>query len=488
MPRSARVPSPTLRDVVAVFFRNKKVWLIAFVAIFVGVVLYGIITPTYQSEMKVMVRRNRTAATATPTLAQTPELNRQSVTEEDLNSEAELLRDKDILARVVQTAGLTSDGISSWIFDRGDENKRFERAVNRLSDRLSVEPVRKTTLISVTYASSNPEESARVLRSLADAYLQRHVQVHRPSGESDFFKQQMEHAEHELNETEMQLMEFSRDEGVVSASMERDAALQKLSEGEAEYRQTKISLAETARRIVTLQSKLGSFPERTTTQIRNSDNPELLEKLKSKLLELQLKRTELLTKYEPTYRLVQEVDQQIAEAKASLASEDQAPLRDETTEKDQNHEWAKSELAKAQVEFDALRSRASAINTQLTNSRDAAHQLGDRAIKQEELLRNLKFAEDKYVLYANKSEEARIGDALDQNRILDVNLAQEPKTPALPMRSAFGFGVIGLALAGTCSTGLAFASDYLDPSFRTPDDVITYLGTPVLASLPERES
>ena len=38
--------------------------------------------------------------------------------------------------------------------------------------------------------------------------------------------------------------------------------------------------------------------------------------MKSKLLELQLKRTELLTKFEPSYRLVQEVDQQIAETKS----------------------------------------------------------------------------------------------------------------------------------------------------------------------------
>jgi len=323
---------------------------------------------------------------------------------------------------------------------------------------------------------------------LADAYLQRHVQVHRSSGESNFFQQQMEQAQQGLNQVELQLMEFTRDEGVVSAAMERDIALQKLSEGEAEYRQTKVALAETARRIVTLQSKLESFPERTTTQIRNSDNPQLLEKMKSKLLELQLKRTELLTKYEPSYRLVQEVDQQIVEAKAALAAEDQAPLRDETTDKDQNHEWARTELVKAQVEFNALQSRATTMNTQLASSRDMAHQLGDRAIEQDELLRNLKTAEDKYVLYANKREEARIGDALDQNHILDVILAEQPSVPALPVRSALSFGMIGLVLAGSCSTGLAFASDYLDPSFRTPDDVVAYLGTPVLASLPQRES
>jgi uncharacterized protein involved in exopolysaccharide biosynthesis len=488
MPRSTRVPALTVRDVAAVFFRNGRLCVWAFIVTFIAVALYGVLLPSYQAEMKVLVRHGRSEATAMPTVAQTPELNRQGVTEEDLNSEVELLRDNEILGRVVRTAGLVSDGVWSWIFDHGDENKRVERAVNRVRNRLSVDPVRKTALIAVTYSSSNPEESARVLRCLADAYLQRHVRVHRQSGESDFFQQQMEQAQAGLNVVELQLMEFTRNEGVVSAAMERDTALQRLGESEAEYRRTKVALAETARRIITLQSKLESFPERTTTQVRNSDNPQLMEKLKSKLLELQLKRTELLTKYEPSYRLVQEVDQQIAEAKSALAVEDQAPLRDETTEKDQNHEWAKGELAKAQVEFNALQSRAAAMNSQLMTSHNAAQQLGDRAIKQEELLRNLKSAEDKYVLYANKREEARIGDALDQSHILDVTLAEQPAAPALPERSAVSFGMLGLILAGTCSTGLAFANDYLDPSFRTPDDVIAYLGTPVLASLPRRES
>src|SRR3989475_9002138 len=107
-----------------------------------------------------------------------------------------------------------------------------------------------------------------------------------------------------------------------------------------------------------LESDLHSLPERTTTVMRNADNPQLLEKMKSKLLELELKRTELLTKYEPTYRLGQEVDQQIAEAKASIATEEQAPLRDQTTEPDPNYGWAKAELMKAQGELQGRERRA----------------------------------------------------------------------------------------------------------------------------------
>ena len=56
--------------------------------------------------------------------------------------------------------------------------------------------------------------------------------------------------------------------------------------------------------------------------ITNADNPQLQEKLKSKLLELELRRTELMTKFQPSYRLVQEVDQQIAQAKTAIEAEE----------------------------------------------------------------------------------------------------------------------------------------------------------------------
>jgi len=212
----------------------------------------------------------------------------------------------------------------------------------------------------------------------------------------------------------------------------------------------------------------------------------LLEKMKSKLLELELKRTELLTKFEPSFRLVQEVDQQIAETKISLAAEHLAPVREETTEKDPNHEWAKAELVKSQVELSALEARATAMSKVLTAYRDSAHHLGDDAIQQDELARNLKAAEDKYLLYVNKREEARIADALDQGGILNVTIAEQPRVPALRARSEWSFGLLGILLAGPMSLGLAFAADYLDPAFRTPEEVVAYLETPVLASLPSK--
>jgi hypothetical protein len=206
--------------------------------------------------------------------------------------------------------------------------------------------------------------------------------------------------------------------------------------------------------------------------------------MKSRLLELELKRTELLTQFEPSYRLVQEVDEEIKQTKTTIAGEEQAPVRDQASDLEPNHEWAKSELVKAEVQAVALAAHSRAESSLLAYYRETAHQLSDRATQQDFMLSELKGDEDKYLLYVSKREEARIGDALDQGGILNVTIAEQPALPALAKISPLGFGFIGLGCAGVFSVGLAFVTEYLSPSFHTPDDVLAYLQAPVLASLP----
>jgi succinoglycan biosynthesis transport protein ExoP len=476
-----------MRDLLAVVFRQRRLALVAFVLVLAAAIGYREIAPCYESEMKVLLRRGRVDPVVAPTPSQA-ELIPQGVTEEEVNSEAELLHDGQILRTVVQSTGLVSEG-SSWFWSLvGDsEEKCLARAVKRMAKRLTVEPVRKTALINVKYESSDPEQTAKVLRSLADAYLERHHQVHRASGEFGFFDQQVTQSRHNLEVAELQLAEFTRDQGVVSASQERDTALQKLSDADADHRRTQVELAENSERIRALQGKLSLLPERTLTQMRNSDNPELMQKMKARLLELELQRTDLLIEFEPSYRLVKEVEQKIAQTKASIVDEDRAPIRDQTSDLEPNHAWAKSELVKAEVEARALGAHASAEGTLLAHYRDTAHQLADQAIAQERLVRDLKAAEERYLLYVDKREEARIGDALDQGGILNVAIAEQPVVPELPKLSELSFGLLGLAFAGTVSVSLAFVADYLSPAFRTPDEVVAFLRAPVLASLPQKE-
>jgi uncharacterized protein involved in exopolysaccharide biosynthesis len=181
---------------------------------------------------------------------------------------------------------------------------------------------------------------------------------------------------------------------------------------------------------------------------------------------------------------VQEVDRQIAQTQTAIAAENVAPLRDETTDKSTNYEWAKGELQKAQVQLKALEAREGATAAQAATSRAITEKLGEDAITQDDLLGSEKAAQENYLLYVKKQEEARMNDALDERGIVNVAIAEQPAAPALPVWSVWSVLAIGLMAAGIAGTGAAFAADYLDPAFRNPDDVLAYLNAPVLASLP----
>ena len=477
--------TPTLRDVAKIVFRHKRLLMTTFLVTFSAGVLYALLAPSYKAEMKILVRRGRIDPALTPTQTASPAFEHDDISEEEMNSEVEMLRDDDILRSVVIASGLAAR--SSWLSRFRNESReiKIEKAVERLAGTLNVQPVRKSRVITISYSSHEASLSAAVLRELADAYVKKHTEMRRPSGQQTFFESQMKQSRVALDEAQERLMNFSRKRGVVSAELERDLTLQKLSEAESSELGVRASIAEAPERAHILESKLRGLPEKRVVQVRNTDNQQLQEKLKSKLLELELRRTELLTRFQPSYRLVQEVNEQISQAKSAIEAEDLKPLRDETTEQDPEYQWAHSEALKSQVELQSLTKRHGVAQTQIAGYRLAAQRLGESAVIQRDLEQKLKAAEDKYLLYLNKREEARIGDSLDENGILNVAVAEPPHVPELPSWPFWSSTCLAFFGASLFSTSLAFAVDYLDPSLRTPEDVMYVLGTPVLAALPK---
>jgi uncharacterized protein involved in exopolysaccharide biosynthesis len=264
--------------------------------------------------------------------------------------------------------------------------------------------------------------------------------------------------------------------------------LQKLNDFSATLETTRAEMASTEQRIRDLEKQLGTTPDRLTTQVRESDDAQTLEKMKSTLMSLELKRTELLTKYQPSYRLVQEVDKQIADTRASIEAEHDKPIKEQTTDQNPTYSWIRTELAKAKSDYSALQARAAATQTIVTLYQQQAKTLEEKGLIQQDLLRTAKTNEENYLLYQRKQEEARMAEALDVRRILNVAIAERPNVPLVPTNSQLILAMVGILLSATVSLGVVFAAEYMDNSFRTPSEVVSELNIPVLASVPHRFS
>ena len=86
---------------------------------------------------------------------------------------------------------------------------------------------------------------------------------------------------------------------------------------------------------------------------------DLLQNLQAALLAAQVKRTQLLLKYEPTYPLVQEMDQEIAQTKSAIDAAQKSAYLTQTTDRDPTYELLREDLAKTAADLASQRATAS---------------------------------------------------------------------------------------------------------------------------------
>ena len=220
----------SLRDLAAPLFRRKRVLIVTFLFIFAAAALLGLLRMhNYESHMAILVSRERldplVTTEATNQMGTTPAL-----TDQEVNSEAELLKSRDVLEQVVLANGLEKQHGRSFLDlfrPKQDETDRVARAVRTMASKIKVETPSKTDLIEVTYSSSDPALAYGVLNSLGNLYLAKHAAVHRPPGSYQFFAQEAQRYKAALEDSEARLRAFGQTQQIADPDGERtDLALQ----------------------------------------------------------------------------------------------------------------------------------------------------------------------------------------------------------------------------------------------------------------------
>lgn len=485
-----------LRDLLGIVFRRRRVILFSFAGLLAGALLAICVVPNaYVAQMKILIERERINPVVT-TEANVLQTDRD-LTLDEVTSEVELFQSRDSLEKAVVQYKLFEPAnpgllaamklhVRAALGMMPDKNTRIFQSVLDLEKNLQVIPVNSSNLIKVTYEARSPQLARQVLGTLGDLYLSKHSATHRPRGTSEFFEQQAEQYKEQLGETQARLVSFNHNMKVVSADFEKQVVVQRITDFDLSLQQTRAAIAETQKRLHALQTEEASLPPRVTTQVRNSDNPQLMANLKPVLLNLELRRTELLTKYGPSYPLVKEVETQISQAVAAVAEAGKATVREETTDQDPTHAWVRTEMAKANADLVGLEARASVMSGALRGLENKVQMLDQDSVVQQNLMSAAKANEEGYLLYTRKRDEARIADALDQRKIVNAVIAEEPAVPLVPAGLSDGIKLIlAVIVASLISLGLGFVSEHLDPLFRTPREVREYLEIPVLASIPK---
>jgi len=479
----------TVRELVTVFFRNQRLIKITFLSTFAGAVLcillFGI---KYEADTQILIKHRRAdEVVSTDSSSREQTTSTDVPTEREINTEITLIKSGDLLAAVAKDCGLDQREKHFWniLLPGRDENWRVAKAARKLGDDLKISEVPQSNMIQVTYRSHSPKMAESVVSDLDKLYLAKHMAVNRPPGAFAFFHEQAQHYQDELEQAEGQLASYDLNKDAADPDLDREILLRKAGEFDGSLRETQADISQTDKRIRELNDLMGKTPDRLTTQVTSGDNPQLLAFLKSNLADLETKRTDLLTKYQPSYRLVQEVDKQIADLKSAIGAEGQKPVRQESTGENPTYELLKEELVKANEDLKGYTAKASATAPVVDTYRQQALMMDQKGIQRQDMIRNIKTAEANYILYVQKQEQARISDEMDKNEILNVAIAETPSLPALPVFSPLLLILAGGVLALMISVAAAFFVDYLDSSFRTPEELVQFMDLPLLACFPK---
>lgn len=504
-----------LQDYLNVIYRRRRVFVIAFLTVFIGVALYTfLMKPVYQASATLHVKDDKggnselmdmlAIGNATPVDAELEILKSRTNAEkvvEQLHLDWRIInRPKSVTFRILEfissaedpsySVELTGNGgysvydqdktligtghsdqllrgkgltllLANLTGEKGDtfglRISPFNATVAALRNNIDASEVgKKTNIISVSYTDTNPKQASDVINTLVRVYLDQSVgfkteEANRTVG---FVEDQLKDLRGTLDSAEKNLQAYKSKSGVVQL----DATAQQLI--------TQLSNTEQQRTAVTLQKKQTEFAlsslqdamrRGTTYSPSGTVTDPLVGAMAGKLAELEVEKKGLLTQATEKHPAVKAVQSQIDELMQKLRS---------TYQNEENT------LSKQEADINAELNRYEGVLKSLPEAeRDLA-----------KLTRVTKVNADIYTFLLQKHEEARIARASTISNISIVDPAITPEAPIKPNKRKNL--LLGLLVGCMLGVGLAFFQEYLDDTIKDVEGAKRELKWPLLAMIP----
>ena len=479
---NAEYAKPSLLVIARRMKRRWKPPAVVFAVMFALVLAVTILLPNqYDSHLKLLVKNERLNPTVSSGQQTQGVTYVNEVSEARINTEIELLTSADVLRRVVAQCNLEDTVPTS----KKPASLRAEMALDRLRKDLTVSAVRKSDVIDVSYRSRNPKRAESVLRSLAGFYLDAHLALHGAPGSNAFLNHLYERSSSDLSAAEEKLNEFRVSHHVTSLSDERSLILQQIGVLGKDIADSSSGTMRAGQESVHLKRVVDSTPQTIEKERQSIPNQSSAQDLAVLLVTLKNKRTEAAQRYRSDDRIMEGLDAQIAQTETAFEAARDSKAQEVSSGINPTFLSAQGEYLKASTELIGSQAQTAGLQKALNANRVKLASLDAAAGQYNLLQRHVTELETLTNLYKKQSDQARVDDLLDRQRIANVTVAEQPSKPELPSSPKRGLlFCFGFAWSFLAALGTAFALDLATERVSTPYELEEIPELPLLACVP----
>ncbi|UCG08780.1 MAG: GumC family protein [Desulfobacterales bacterium] len=479
------------------------------------------IDPIYTASSQILVKlgREHFFVPTSTNEAFTPTISFSS--REQINSEIELIKSRPLIEKVVDAIGPTviyedlaekNPGILKpfelrlrqffkQILNRDQQQtqasiygkplvlSKSDRAVLGVQRGLTVQGVRDSRVIEISFKHKDPQIAARVTEALVSAYLEIRSHVYKNPESYSFFEGQSKILKARINRLEEELKSFKKEHNIISLEEERTIVLSKKADLQSTLNESLSEKVETEKRIGEISQQLEATPSKIQQGESTDLNPYLISSLEERLVSLEIKERELLAKYTENNHMVQDVRKQLKIVRDRLAEQEKKRYGSARFGPNPTYQRLKEDLFRNEAELKAINAKIQSQRGHLAEYSTRLDELNQFEHKLNDLQNQLAVDQKNFQLYLTKHEESRIHSEMDSKKIANISVIKPAQPPLKPTgNKAVLILAIGLIAAVFGSVGMAIFLEYLSEDLERPEDIENLLGAPVLTSIPKHRS
>ena len=489
----------TLKDVYDIIFRHKQKVYIFFFTVMAVVILGNIFFPRiYQSNATLLIKLGRESLSLDPTAATGQIISIQQKRESIVNSELEILTSHELAGKVVDVFGadavLKGHGKAPEKPDKSvtkaaqddktlEQKKLCDKAARYLLKNLQVEVIKNTNIVSISYDAKSPRMARDILSEIIDVYLAKHISVYRTPGSYDFFNEQRNGLHKNLLETERSIRDIKNKYNIGSLEEQRAILQGRIGQLQRQTETSEFEHAIAEAKVNALKNIIADLPDTVVLEEVTGSSMSASDEMRKRYNALKMREKELLSTFKEGSIAVIETRFQIKAAK-ELLEQTEENLQVKRGIND-NRKKLEMQLAAEETALASSQAKLKVLCDQLSKAREELNNINNIEVKLEDLMRNREILDANYRHYSESLEQTRIDNELETDKISNISITQEPTYPIKAVRPRVVINIIlGLFLGIFGGLGLAFFCDYLEHTFRKPDDIEENLNLPALGTVP----